>query len=119
MAAPNIVNVSNIVGKSNVANITTVLTDTVTNSASSGKVLKINSMYVANKDIASWKFTLELYSSSRTPTNTSIAFNVPVPGGSTLDVISKSIYLEEGDSLRVAAESNSKLVSVCSFEEIS
>jgi hypothetical protein len=36
-----------------------------------------------------------------------------------LDVISKSIYLEEGDDLRLTASANSDLEAVCSYEEIS
>ena len=43
MAAPNIVNVVTITGKTAVQNVTTVATDIVTNSAASGKVYKINS----------------------------------------------------------------------------
>jgi len=35
-----------------------------------------------------------------------------------LDVISKSIYLEEGDTLRLTASANSDLEAVCSYEII-
>ena len=42
MAAPNIVNVATINGKTAVANVSTVAADIVTNSAASGKVFKIN-----------------------------------------------------------------------------
>jgi hypothetical protein len=42
-----------------------------------------------------------------------------VPAGATLDMLSKYIYLEEGDSLRVTASANSRLEAVASYEDIS
>jgi len=42
-----------------------------------------------------------------------------VPAGSTVDVLSKSIYLEEGDTLRLTGSTTLKLEGVCSYEEIS
>ena len=50
MAAPNIVNVATITGKTAVANVTTIASDIVTNSAASGKVFKINSLIISNID---------------------------------------------------------------------
>jgi hypothetical protein len=44
---------------------------------------------------------------------------VEIPANTTLDVVSKSVYLEEGDSLRLTASAASDLEAVCSFEEIS
>ena len=37
----------------------------------------------------------------------------------TLDVISKPLYLEEGDAIRLTASAASDLEAVCSYEEIS
>ena len=48
-----------------------------------------------------------------------IAKTVVVPADATLDVLSKSIYLEEGVSLRLKAGNASDLEAVCSYEEIS
>ena len=51
MAAPNIVNVATITGKSAVVDLSsTSATAVVSNAASSGKVFKINSILVANVD---------------------------------------------------------------------
>ena len=51
MAAPNIVNVATITGKSAVVSLTdTNATAVVSNAASSSKVFKINSITVANVD---------------------------------------------------------------------
>lgn len=117
MAAPNIVNVSTITGKTAVQAVTTSATAIVTNSAASGKVFKVNALYVSNVDgTNAADINLDLYRSS---TAYHIAKTVSVPADSTLDIISKSIYLEEGDSLRLTASANSDLEAVCSYEEIS
>lgn len=117
MAAPNIVNVSTITGKTAVLAVTTSVTAIVSNSAASGKVFKINALYVANIDgTNSADVTVDLFRSS---TAYRIANTVAVPADSTLDVISKAIYLEEGDSLRLTASADSDLEAVCSYEEIS
>ena len=51
MAAPNIVNVSTITAKTVAAHLsTTTTTALLTNSASSGKVFKINTIIVSNVD---------------------------------------------------------------------
>lgn len=117
MAAPNIVNVSTITGKTSVLVVTTSATAIVENTAASGKVFKVNALYVSNVDGASAAdVNVDIYRSS---TAYHIAKTVSVPADATLDVISKSIYLEEGDALRLTASANSDLEAVCSYEEIS
>ena len=116
MSAPNIVNVSAIYGKTAVQIITTTATAIVTNSAASGKVLKLNALYIGNVDgSANADIDVDIYRSS---TAYRISKSVTVPAKATLDILSKPIYLEEGDSLRLTASSNSKLEGVCSYEEI-
>jgi hypothetical protein len=44
---------------------------------------------------------------------------VSIPAKSTLDVLGKSIYLEEGDSLRLTASAASKIEAIASYEDIS
>ena len=117
MAAPNIVNVATITGKTAVQAITTSATAIVTNSGSSGKVFKVNALYISNVDgVNNADITVDLFRSS---TAYRIVYTVVVPADAVLDVISKSFYLEEGDSLRLTASANSKLEAVCSYEEIS
>lgn len=119
MAAPNIVNVTTIIGKTAVQAVTTAASAIVTNSAGSGKVFKINSLVIANVDgVNSADITVEFFRSS---VAYDIAKTVTVPADATLVVISKdtSIYLEEGDSLRCAASANGDLEAICSYEEIS
>ena len=117
MTAPNIVNVVTITGKTAVLAVTTSATAIVTNSAASGKVFKVNALYVSNVDgTNNADLNVDIYRSS---TAYHIAKTVNVPADATLDVISKSIYLEEGDTLRLTANANSDLEAVCSYEEIS
>jgi len=116
MAAPNLVNVTTIYGKTAVQQIGTSATAIVTNSAASGKVQKINALYVSNVNASTTAtVTVDVY---RSTTPYRIAFGVSVPAGASLDVISKSIYLEEGDSLRLTASVVSYLEAVCSYEEL-
>jgi hypothetical protein len=117
MAAPNIVNVTTILGKTAVQQVTTSATAIVTNTAASGKVFKVNALYVSNVDgTSAADVNVDIFRSS---TAYHVAKTVSVPADTTLDVISKSIYLEEGDSLRLTAGADSDLEAVCSYEEIS
>jgi len=117
MANPNIVNVTTITGKTAVQAVGTSATPIVTNSASSGKVLKVNALYVSNVDgTNAASVSIDIYRSS---TAYHVAKTVSIPANATLDILSKSIYLEEGDSLRLTASVASDLEAVCSYEEIS
>ena len=115
MAAPNIVNVSTIIGKTAVQAIGTSATAIV--SGVSNKVIKINALYISNVDGSNnADVTVDLYRGS-TPYR--IAYTVVVPADAVLDVISKSFYLEEADTLRLTASAAGDLEAVCSYEEIS
>jgi hypothetical protein len=117
MAAPNIVNVTSIIGKTAVQSVGTTATAIVENTAASGKVFKINALYVSNVDgTNNAEINVDIFRSS---VAYHIGKTIVVPADATLDVISKSIYLEEGDSLRLTANAASDLEAVCSFEEIS
>lgn len=119
MANPNIIGVSDIRGKTAVLAVTTTATAIVTNSAASGKVFKINSLYVANIDgVSSQEVTVDLFRSS---TAYPIGSTLSVPADATLVVIDKNsnIYLEEGDALRLTAGADGDLMATVSYEEIS
>lgn len=117
MAAPNIVNVTTITGKTAVQAVGTSATSIVTNSAASGKVFKINALYVSNVDgTNNADISVSILRSS---TSYHIAKTVVVPADATIDVLSKAIYLEEGDELQLLANAASDLEAVCSYEEIS
>ena len=124
MANPNIVNVTDIRGKTAVVSLTTTnATLVVENTAASGKVFKINSIIVSNVDgTNAANVTVSLYSEDNIGgTATEIVSTVSVPADSSLLVISKdtSIYLEEDKSIGATASAASDLKVVCSYEEIS
>lgn len=119
MANPNIVNVSDIRGQTATAELsTTYTTAIVSNSASSGKVYKVNSITVANKGSSDTTTRVAYYDGSN---DRFIAYNVSVPQGTVLIVTDKNsaFYILEGDSVRAGAAANSLLDIVVSYEEIS
>lgn len=120
MAAPNLIGATTINGKTAGQAITTSATAIVSNASSSGKLLKINSLYISNiNGTASADVTVDVYKGGATAYR--LAYLITVPAKSTLNVIAKDVqvYLEENDSLRLTASSNSYLEGVCSYEDIS
>ena len=118
MAAPNIVNVTSIYGKTHAASLsTTVTTDILT--CPSDKVLKINSIIIANIDgTNAADTTVQFNDASTGPWH--LAKLVSVPAKSTLIVLGKDapIYLEEGDKIRGGASATSDLEIIISYEEL-
>lgn len=124
MAAPNIASPTTITGKTAVVDLsTTNATAVVSNAASSGKVFKINSLYVSNVDgSTAADITVSVYSQDDIGgTATQIISTATVPADATLVVIDKDsyIYLEEDKSIGATASAASDLKVVCSYEEIS
>ena len=119
MAAPNIVNVSSIYGKTKgVALDTTLTTALLANGNGSNKLLKINSIIVANKDGSSTAdVTISLHDGS---TDYYLASTVTVPADSTLIVLGKDapIYLEENQTIRGGASAAGDLDCIISYEEL-
>jgi len=117
MAAPNVVNVGTITGKTAVQAVGTSATAIVENTAASGKVFKVNALYVSNVDgNNNADVTIDLFRSS---TAYHIAKTLVVPADATIDVLTKAIYLEEGDALRLTASTALDVEAICSYEEIS
>ncbi len=124
MANPNIINVTTILGKSAVVDLTTTAaTAVVSNAAASGKVFKINSLVVSNVDgTNAADITVSYYSEDDIGgTATQIVSTVSVPADATLVVIDKgtSIYLEEDRSIGATAGTANDLKVLVSYEEIS
>ena len=123
MAAPNIVNVSTIIGKSaTVALSSTSQTTLVSNAASSGKVFKINMIQVANVDgVNAADVTVDMHSAaSGGGTAYSLVATVSVPADSSLVALDKgtSVYLEEDRSITATASAANDLEVIVSYEEI-
>ena len=123
MANPNIVSVASIYGKTVYdTDVATSAASLVSNAASSGKILKINSLIIANIDgSASADITVTLRNAAGGTTYSTLAGTIAVPADATLVVIGKdsAIYLEEDMALYVLASAAGDLSATCSYEEIS
>jgi len=124
MAAPNIVNVSTITGKSaTVALTSTNATTLVSNAASSSKVFKINMIQVANVDgTNACDVTVDVHSQDDGGgTAYSLVNTISVPADASLVVVDKgtALYLEEDKSITATAGTASDLEVIVSYEEIS
>ena len=124
MAAPNIVDVSTITGKSaTVALSTTSATVLVSNAASSSKVFKINMIQVANVDGTNvCDVTVDLHSAAAGGgTAYSLVSTISVPADASLVALDKNtaLYLEEDRSITATAGTANDLEVIVSYEEIS
>ena len=117
MAAPNIVNVTTIYGKTAYAQLTTTLSNVITNGSTSGNVMKVNDVLVANYTTSSIQANVVI---GRGSSVYYLAGNMAVPANSTLVVVAKdsSIYMEEGDYLQANASSATAAQVTCSYEVI-
>lgn len=116
MAAPNILTSTTVTGKTAVQAVTTAATAIITNSSGSNKLIKINMLFISNIDSTTdCNISVELYRSS---TSYFMIKSSTIPAASSMDLISKTLYLEEGDALRLTASANSLLQAVCSYEEV-
>ena len=118
MANPNIVNVTSILGKTVQAALDTTLTTEILLCASD-KVLKINTILIANIDgTNAADASVFITKSGGSPI--AIASTISVPADATLNLIDKnsSFYLEEGDNIEAGASANGDLTITISYEEI-
>jgi hypothetical protein len=123
MAAPNIVGVTTITGKTTYLSLAnTSETALLTNASSSGKVFKVNSIIVANDNgTGAADITVTLYDDASGGNGYKLAHTISVAADSTLVVLDKasSVYLEENKRITVTASTGNYLDVVCSYEEIS
>lgn len=118
MANPNIVNTSLLYGKTDAITAGTAATTITSNDASSGKIVKVNVLMLANKSGANVDATVTL---ARGTSSFSVINAASVPTGSSLVALAKEnpVYLMEGDALKVAASATSAIDAICSYEELS
>jgi len=123
MANPNIVNVATINANNSYANlVSNTMTSLVSNPASSGKVFKINTLILTNKDGSNANtVTVNLFSAAALGgVGYPIANAISIPSASVLTLIDKgtSIYLLENQSIGANGVGNS-ITAITSWEEIS
>jgi hypothetical protein len=118
MAAPNLKSPTTITGKTARYAVTTSLASALVNSAASGKVLKINSIFCANVDgVNNADISISIYNGT---TDFYLAKTVAVPADATQIISNKDsyFYLEEGDSVRAIASAAGDLELVIGYEDI-
>ena len=119
MSAPNVVNVTSIIGKTQGSALTTSNADQLV--CATDKLVKINSIIVSNVDGASAAdVDVSFVDSSSGNLVLHLAKTVTVPAKSTLVVLGKDspIYLEEGDKIQAKASAAGDLEIVVSYEEL-
>ena len=113
----NLLNLTAVTIETSVQAVPTSPTAIVANPAASGKVIKVTALYISNVDgTNAADITIYLF---RNSTAYHISSAIEVISNTTIDVISKAIYLKEGDSLRLTASTAGDLQAVCSYEELS
>lgn len=116
MAAPNLIQVTSVYGRTIGTTVATAVTILVSNPTSSGKSYKINSLYIANIDNSNnVKVSVDFF---RAGSSVRVIDRMTVVPGDTLVGMSRdtSIYLEEGDSLRAYADNDGRTHLVISYE---
>jgi hypothetical protein len=119
MTNPNIVNVTSILGKTVQADLDTTLTTEILLCAASDKVLKINTILIANIDGTN-AADVSVFITKSGGSPIAIASTISVPADATLNLIDKnsSFYLEEGDNIEAGASADNDLTITISYEEI-
>lgn len=116
MANPNILNVASIFGKIAGQAVLATPSAAIIPAISTGHIGKVNALYVSNVDGTN-SAELDVYVNDGT-NDWNIASTITVPADATIDVLSKSIYLEETWSLWVKASVDGDLEAVASWEDI-
>jgi hypothetical protein len=115
MAAPNLLNLSNAVGKTYFANLTSTANTTLL-TTESNKSYKINNITVSNID-GSAGYDVTMYLANSTVV-VPIAYQITVPAKSSLVLSDKSgqFYLEENYQLQGGTTASGKLSVLVSYE---
>lgn len=116
MAAPNLIQVTQVYGRTISATIGTAVTILASNPSASNKVYKLNAFYIANIDNTSTaKVTVDFF---RFGASIRMVDRMDLAPGETLVAMSRdtSIYLEEGDSIRCYGDQDGLLHVVLSYE---
>lgn len=119
MAAPNIVSVTSIYGKTMGAALGTTTTTSIL-TCPANRVLKVNTILVSNVDAVNAATVTCYFYDSSAVTRYAIGLTITVPADSSLVLIGKDspIYLEESDRIEAGASATGDLEMIISYEEI-
>lgn len=115
MAAPNLLTVANITGRTNYLALTTVTGNVILNAAASNSVYKINEISICNYGASAISANVVV---NRTGGPFFLAGTMTVPPYSTLVVLAKdtTFYLEEGDTIQANCSANNTAHISASYE---
>ena len=123
MANPNAVNTTEVYGNNALVVPLTSATVVANNPASSGKLLKINTVMASNVSATGTSLiTLNVYSADDLGgTAYSISKNIVIPDNASIILIDSdsSLYLKEDESLGAIASGNTDVNLIASWDEIS
>jgi hypothetical protein len=123
MAAPNIVEVTTIVGKTAMVKLlNATATNVLENTSASGKVLKLAGVLAANTEGVNVNVAFDLFI-TRSAVDYYLARNITIPALAAYEAFVKDgtpVYLEEGDVLKAKSGNSSGFIDVIvAYEEIS
>jgi hypothetical protein len=123
MAAPNIVNVTTILGRTAMVKLTTNgVTTVLSNGAGSNKVFKLAGVLAANTEGVNINVAFDLFI-TRSSVDYYLARNITIPALAAYEAFVKDgtpVYLEEGDVLKAKSGNSSGFIDVIvAYEEIS
>jgi len=123
MAAPNIVNVTTILGRTAMIKLSNSTAATVLeNTAASGKVLKLAGVLAANTEGLNVNIAFDLFI-TRSSVDYYLAKNITIPALAAYEAFVKDgtpVYLEEGDILKAKSGNAAGYIDVIvAYEEIS
>jgi hypothetical protein len=121
MAIPNLNNPIKVEGKNVlVSDVPASATSYLTNSADSGKTLRLSSIYCSNIDGAN-AADISVYMTNAQNNTGYLAKTVSVPADASLLPLTKdsNIYMMEGDSLYLQCSASGDVSAIIVYEEIS
>ena len=118
MAAPNLLNSTSIIGKTAIANVTTVLSNVITNGSTSGNLIKVDTVTISNYSTISVYANIIMY---RGTDRAYIIGNTLIPASAALTAVARdtALLLEEGDYLQANVNANVSAHLTMSYEVIS
>ena len=124
MSAPNLINVSEIIGKSayQLADTTYATFTGLLNAANSNELIKVHTFKVVNIDGSNdADISVKIMNNAANTLKGYLAFTITVPKDSTLVLVSRdtAIYLQEDERIEILASSVDDLHCTASYEVIS
>lgn len=118
MATPNLANINTYFTRTKVVNVSTTLSNVITNFPFSNSLIKVNSLIVSNESAATTTNVNVMLVSNGIQTN--LATKLLMPPGNVITLFNKTneFNILENSALRANAENNSVIEMVVSYEEM-